>query len=67
MPGLEPLLRPGWGRIGFAFFPENVAPVELSPLAPRPGFRPLLLRGPTLHVLERGKNIQEEKKKKLAS
>jgi len=32
MPGLElvdprgrPLLRPGWGRIGFAYFPENVA------------------------------------------
>ena len=57
MPGHElveprgrPLLRPCWGRVGFASFLENVAPVELSPLAPRPDFRPLLLRGPTLQV-----------------
>jgi len=35
------LLRLGWGRVGLAFLPEDVPLVESSPLAPRPGFRPL--------------------------
>jgi len=53
MPGLglvEPrgrsLLRPGWGRVGLVFLPGDVPIVEPSPLAPRPGFRPLLFRMP---------------------
>jgi len=39
MPGLElveprgrPLLRPGWGRVGLAFLPEDVSLVKPPPL-----------------------------------
>jgi len=54
MPGLE-LVEPrgrslGRGRVGLAFHPEDVPIVEPSPLTPRPGFRPLLLRCPAPQV-----------------
>src|SRR5258705_1388260 len=61
VPGLKlvkprgcPLLRPGWGRVRLALIPEDIPFVELSPLTPRPGFRPLLLRGPALQVRQGG-------------
>jgi len=65
MPRLElvvsrghPLLRPGWGRVRFALLPENVALIELSPLAPRPCLRPFLLRCPTPEVRQRGRSYR---------
>ena len=50
IPRGRPLLRPGWGRVRLALLPEHIPLVEVSPLAPRPSLRPLLLRRPAPQV-----------------
>jgi len=50
VPRSRPLLRPGWGRVRLALLPEHIPLVEVSPLAPRPSLRPLLLRCPASKV-----------------
>ena len=55
VPRGRPLLRPGWDRVRLAL-PENVTLIELSPLAPRPGFRPFFLRCPAPEVRQGGRS-----------
>jgi len=54
IPRGRPFLRPGWGRVRLAILPEDILFVELSPLTPRPGFRPHLLRVPALQMSQGG-------------